>query len=419
MDHGKQALDGRKFSLMAGRRRYLLLLPALACALTSLSCRYLIQQAERPVPTMATPTPIILDTRTPTPTLTKTMTPAPSPTWTATVTSTPTRLALVDPGTPVPNGLAPITMESAPQVSLLAEWHESSVSDLAWMPDGRFLAVSTTDRINLYQLETRTVVRTLYPTKSGIIRIAFSPDSNWLVVGCRQGEEKTGYASSLELWRGPNWRPLGILYGNTIGLSDMVFLPDSDYLAVAYSRPGIQVSQVDFWATSSWLINTTFDIGSVLNLSISDSGQYLATSPDRYGIQVWDVLEHTFLYKLPTSFTGAVNALKFSPDSGTLATGHYDGMVRIWDVKEQKMLLEFDTGAVVQSLAYSPDGLLLATGGAFENSAVQLWSAGSGAHLRTLENPPGGISRLIFSPEANYLISASYNGNLRLWGLRP
>ena len=281
------------------------------------------------------------------------------------------------------------------------------------------MAVANQSQINLYEIKTRQIVRSLYPGKDGLVEIAFSPDGTRLVSGSRQGNEKEGFSSSLELWIGPNWKPLGLLYGVASGLNDIQFTPDGDYLAVVYAEPPPKSSNIDFWETSSWLIDTNMEAGSILQVAISPDSAYLATSPDRYDIRVWDLKENAFLYRIPTSFTGAVNRMAFSPDSGILASGHYDGFVRLWDVTNGNLLLAFDTGAVVESLAFSPDGQIIAIGGAFENSLIQLRSAGSGALLRSLDNQTTGISQLSFSPDSKYLVSASYDGNLRLWGIRP
>jgi len=387
--------------------------------LSMLACRIAIEGIQPPVPTQPTPTNTPVVTRTFTPTPTQTPTATALPTFTPTPTATPTPVLFVGQDTPLPEDLRAIRLENAGRVSALAEWSEPSVSDLAWTPDEQLLAVATTNQINLYQVETRAVLRSLYPTKEGIVDIAFSPGGLWLVVGSRQGDDKTGYASSLDLWAGPNWRPLGLIYGVATGLNSMTFSPDGTFLAVAFASPMYNSSYVEIWQTFSWTINTTLKTEMIMNLAFSPDSELLAASPDRYAIRVWDLKEQVLLQRVPTSFTGAVNALAFSPDSEILASGHYDGMIRLWNARTSELLLEFDTGAVVQSLAFSPDGRIIASGGSFENSTVQLWSSGTGARLRSLENQSGGISSLIFSPDSQYLVSASYDGIIRLWGIRP
>jgi WD40 repeat protein len=156
-----------------------------------------------------------------------------------------------------------------------------------------------------------------------------------------------------------------------------------------------------------------------LNVAFSPDGGFVAYSPDRYAIRVRDLREGTLLYTFHTSFTGAVNTLAFAPDGGVLASGHYDGVIRLWDLRTGGEMLAFPTGAVVQSLAYSPDGSLLATGGSFEDHQVRLWSAGSGALLRSLEGHTSAVTRLLFSPSGDYLVSASHDGTILLWGIRP
>lgn len=387
---------------------------------STMACRLAIQGINPSVPLVDTPTPTVFLTRTFTPTATRTPTSTPEPSATPTPTLTSTPFFWVEPGTPLPGFSQSITLDTAGQLSALAEWREESVADLEWSPDGALLAVASPARVNFYDPETRQLLRTLHPTKEGIVDIEFSPEGNWLVAGCRQGDETSGFSSSLDLWAGPNWKPLGLLYGVVAGLASLSFLPDGHILAVAYAAPGYAgKNYIDFWAVPAWIINTSMDTDKLQEAAFSPDGRFFVTTPDRYAIQVWDLVEKKRLYTIPTSFTGAVNRFTFSPDGDFLATGHHDGMIRIYDLNNGEVSLAFDTGAVVQSIAYSPDGEIIATGSSFENSRIQLWASGSGDLLRSIDNQTGGISSLIFSATQRFLASSSYDGTVRLWGVRP
>lgn len=377
------------------------------------------------------PSPTATATYTPEPTLSSTATPTlkptppsiPSatltPTYIPTTTFSPTPPLFAQVGTPLPPLQMPITIENAPQVSGLAEWYELTVTDLAWTPDGYNLAVSNATNVNFYNIQTQQVLRSLYPRNERIVDIEFSPGGTWLVVGTRRGDEDTGYASSMELWLGPDWKPLGFLHGSPRALSNMSFSPAGKLFAAAYTSPDYWQNSVDFWNTLTWTITDTLRTGTALNVAFSPDVGLLAITPDRYAIQVWDLGEEEWLYTLHTSFTGAVNRIVFSPDGLTLASGHYDGTISLWDMRTGEMILVIETEEVIESLAFNSDGRLLASGGSYENSLVRLWSAGSGTLLRTLEGHKNGVNHLLFSPLDQYLVSASYDGSIRLWGVRP
>ena len=395
---------------------FLLLLCLTACSL--------IAPASAPtqvLPTEPSITFTSVATSTSTPNPTQTSTPLPTFTQTPTETFTPTPPLLALPGTPLPSNPSPITLESASQVSGLASWREPTVTDLAWTPDGYVLAVSNLRDINLYNVQTRQILRTLYPTYEGIVDIEYSPTNSWFVSGSRQGDDDTGYISQLELWMGPDWKPMGLLYGSAQALSDMTFSPDGKIFTAAYASSKYSQNYIDFWNAIYWTtsVSDTLQIGTVLGIGISGDNSLLAATPDLYAITLWDIVEKEVLHTLYTSFTGAVNTIAFSPDGVTLASGHYDGVIRLWDIRTGELILTIETDEVIQSLAFSPDGTILASGGSFENHLVRLWSAGSGMLLRSLAGHDNGVDHVAFSPYGQYLASASYDGSIRLWGVRP
>lgn len=399
------------------RRRFLkLVLVGLTASLLAGCGVFPFLNAPTATPTSIPPTL----TFTPLPSQTPTCTPSPTPTATPTPTLTPTPRLFALAETPLPPEPVSIRLENAAQVSGLAEWQEPSITDLAWMPpDYRLLSVATGPGIKFYDIVTRQLLRELYPQGQPVVDMAFNPSGNWLVSASRRGSEAETFYSSLEIWAGPDWKPLGILYDAPRAISSLTFSPSGKYMAAAFTSPVVEQNSVEIWNTTGWVITSTVTTGIADQTAFAPGSPLLAVSPNRYSIRVWNMEEESWQYTLHTSFTGAVTRIVFSPDGGVLASGHYDGMVRMWDMRTGDLYLEFDTGAVVESMVFSSDGRILATGGSFEHNLVRLWDAGNGQFLRELEGHNSGITQLLFAPDARYLVSASYDGWIHVWGLRP
>ena len=77
------------------------------------------------------------------------------------------------------------------------------------------------------------------------------------------------------------------------------------------------------------------------------------------------------------------------------------------------------TEEVIESLAFNPDGRVLATGGGYQNQLIRLWDTQSGELLHSLPGHIHAVEHLAFSPNGAYLASASYDGMVRIWGIRP
>jgi WD40 repeat protein len=73
---------------------------------------------------------------------------------------------------------------------------------------------------------------------------------------------------------------------------------------------------------------------------------------------------------------GWVTSLAFSPDGKTLATGGGDNVVRLWGVASKQPTRELPAVGKVESIAFNREGKILAAGG--WNKNVWLWHVSTG-----------------------------------------
>ncbi len=147
-------------------------------------------------------------------------------------------------------------------------------------------------------------------------------------------------------------------------------------------------------------------------------------------IQVRDAGDGSVKARLEGHTGGEVTEVCFSPDGKLIASGGYDGKVRIWKAGDGELVHKIDIAddyVDVHSIAFSPNGKLLAVVGIQADGPGQLgrpllgtWDVQTGKKVQTLTGLTGGIAVSVrFTKDGTTLMAGGGTGGIGLWKLQP
>jgi WD40 repeat protein/tRNA A-37 threonylcarbamoyl transferase component Bud32 len=280
--------------------------------------------------------------------------------------------------------------------------HTGPVEGVAWSPDGKRLASGGQHEVTLWDTMTGSEIRSLSGHIDEISAVAWSPDGALLAS-----------ASPPILWDAENGEPLRVLgLGKPIGVvDDVAFSPDGMKLAAA---PALG-NMVIVWdvETGKEIYTLSGHNGEIPGVEWSPDGTMLATCSYDYTIIVWDAETGECLRTL-RGHDDWVRGLAWSPVGPMLASGSYnDGTVIVWNAETGERLHTLEALGDRVSVAWSPDGAVLATG--LSDGTVILWDAETFERLLTLEGHTSVVESIAWSPDGTMLASGSYDQTVLLW----
>ena len=300
--------------------------------------------------------------------------------------------------------------------------HSEAVFAMAVDPDGTWLATSGADRMLLIwdtsTWQQRACIRTGY--KHFVGEMVAAPDGTWIAAG---GLDKT-----VRIWdtaTGQQRAELEAVTSNFPQVNALVADPACRWLASGDSNRMLTI-----WDTGSWRQRVAIYAhnGPVEGAAAASDGTWIATGSWDGTVRVWDT---AFGQQHPTDATlrddtslrngveDWVLGLATAPDGTWIATCGYDHAVRIWDTitGQQRAVLE-GHWTPVNAVAIAPDGTWIATGS--EDCMVWIWDTATRRQRAVLEGHAGAVKAVAIAPDGTWIASGSEqrgiaDTTMRIW----
>ncbi|KAK1762844.1 quinon protein alcohol dehydrogenase-like superfamily [Phialemonium atrogriseum] len=259
------------------------------------------------------------------------------------------------------------------------------------------LALVTRQAIKAYDLATGRCRQTLKVQGHAILSAAFLPDDKSLMSAARE---------NAKIWNLATGKCI-LTLGNQNGVT----------MAATLSHDGQPLAVLSHFRDSFRLCHPTTG-----HCILKAEGEDAIFSPD--GQSVATTCGDTILLYDPTTgrcmqtlggHDDYVMSVAFAPNGQLLATAGYDGKVKLWDLAtwRWRQTLKGSFGKFI-SVIFSPDGRLLAF---ISGKAVQLWDLAQGGLIKTLQTHQLSVRAIAFSPDSQSLASASGQA-VQLWDIK-
>jgi len=338
----------------------------------------------------------------------------------------------------------------------------SCITDAAITPDNKYVLLTCSDSIKMFDRANGTLIREFYgqgspekisvstdnryvygieygtaeawDLKSGklvikagdysdnkVLAAAISPDGKQILTG---GEKRVA-----EAWDFGSGKKVMTLKGYLNQVDERILTnsymywaalvneaklsPDGRFIAVG--RTGNNAKLIDF-KTGKVFKTLRGHNGMVISLNFSKDGKYLATGGLDGKAIVWNVEtgDTVRTIRFPDE-NNAIFSVDISPDDNMLATADWGGYVIIWDIKTGKSIQAVSPHekTAVYQVRFSPNGIYFISAGL--DKRLTMTEIDTGEEIRVFTGHTELVNSINFNPGGDKIITAGWDGTVRVW----
>lgn len=270
--------------------------------------------------------------------------------------------------------------------------HSAPIQNVDISPDMLYLASASTDRsVGLTNLITRHTVY-LQGHQDSVLNVAFSPNATQLVSCSSDG--------SAILWDTQSGENLGTFKGHQLTVRSVCWSPDGKYIATASNDQTAVI----------WSLNR-FTKRHVLNgingwvRDVKWHGNTIAIAGNDNKVLIFDSRSGKNVQKIPTGTGADITSLSFHQSGSCIASGSFDQMVRIWDLRTSSLLQRHAAHtAPITRVMFNPyDDDLLSVG---KDGYARLWNLKTASIAATFKQHDSGVLGCSWFPHSRGFVTS-------------
>ena len=296
--------------------------------------------------------------------------------------------------------------------------HPTSPESLAFSDDGKLLVSGhRDDGILLWNVAIPSQSPTVFHPSGIRHRVYASPGEKLYATSVDE--------NTVKVWEvGSNMPIAAFVHETPPTYRAVAFSPRSHHLVCGDATGTLHVWDVQRREKVHTLTGHTMP---VLTIEFSPDGKRFASNSD-YGpdFRIWDVEHGKEIGDFPGN---RIEKIAFSPCGEVIAGDTHDEIL-LWDVTRRQTFLAIRkpekwvyNGLWQLAFAFSRCGRYLASGSCWDlgmaKVPVRLWEVASGEHIDTFWGHAKDIQTLAFSPDGSLLASGSLDGTILLWDMKP